>query len=290
MLPEILDTFPSFLEYWENVKCLGLQEQIEAWHSQYMALWPDLLQKQIEDYSEQIVDWREIAAERVFPFIPERLSLMDSSRSILLRSLILSFSKTSSALGFKFPVIFVIYVGIGCGAGWATRLRGKPAVLFGLENIVECGWTGKEAIQGLIAHEIGHLVHWHWRDQAGLENGSGPWWQLYEEGFAQRCECLVQGTWHQALSDECDDWLEWCRENRASLAAEFLARADRKADVRDFFGSWFDIGGRAQTGYFLGYEIICELEGEMRLEEVARLENIEGVCRTILKKMANLDA
>jgi len=290
MAAEILDTFPSFQDIWQKAKHLELPEQVEAWHSQYMGFWPDLLQQQLEDYSAQDVDWREIAVEKVFPFIPERLSLMDSSHSILLSSLIPSFSKASGTLGFTFPVIFVIYVGIGCGAGWATRFRGKPAVLFGLENIVECGWTRMEAIRGLIAHEIGHLVHWDWREQVGLVDGSGPWWQLYEEGFAQRCEVLVQGTWHQTLADECDDWLEWCRENRASLAAQFLARADREADVRDFFGSWFVIGGRAQTGYFLGYEIIRELEGDMGLKEIARLENIEEACKPILKRMAYLEA
>lgn len=43
-------------------------------------------------------------------------------------------------LGFNSDLTCVIYVGIGCGAGWATSYRQQPAILFGLENIAEEGW------------------------------------------------------------------------------------------------------------------------------------------------------
>jgi hypothetical protein len=54
--------------------------------------------------------------------------------------------------------------------------------------------------------------------------GSGPWWDLYEEGFAQRCEELISDTvvFHQATGIKGSDWLNWCQSHKGLLAAEFL--------------------------------------------------------------------
>ena len=64
---EIVDTYSSFLAYWARVQGRPVEEQIEAWASEYMAPWPELLAKQIDDYASQGVDWRQIAREKVFP-------------------------------------------------------------------------------------------------------------------------------------------------------------------------------------------------------------------------------
>ena len=58
--------------------------------------------------------------------------------------------------GIDFPITFVIHVGIGCGAGWATRFRGRPAVLFGLENATEVGWRDATTLTALVS------VVWNW--------------------------------------------------------------------------------------------------------------------------------
>jgi hypothetical protein len=60
-------------------------------------------------------------------------------------------------------VVLVIYVGLENGAGWVTTLQGKPAVLLGLESIAECGWTDPQTLAGLVAHELGHVIHQQWR-------------------------------------------------------------------------------------------------------------------------------
>jgi len=105
----------------------------------------------------------------------------------------------------ELPIV-VIYVGIGLGAGWATTYRGSPAILFGLENIAEEGWTDTPTLRGLIAHELSHLLHGYWRQEAGRRFRSGPLRQLYVEGFADRCERLLnsEGTAH--VSQGSDDW------------------------------------------------------------------------------------
>ncbi|MBC7264030.1 MAG: hypothetical protein H5T64_06680 [Chloroflexi bacterium] len=283
---EFVDTFPAFLTYWTGAQAKSLDDQIEGWATEYMSLWPELLAQQIEDYSSQNIDWRQIARERVFPYLAERLPAMQRAHQNLLRSCEHIYSKAQQVLHFDSEAVFVLYVGIGCGAGWATTFRGSPAILFGLENIAECGWSEPEAITGLVAHEIGHLVHRHWRAQQGKRIGSGPWWQLYEEGFAQYCECLILGSdaWHQ-MSRGNGDWLDWCQGHRDWLAAEFVRTVDAGEPISPFFGSWFEICGRSETGYFLGYEVIQELRGRFSLKEIALLEDVEVHLRPVLERM-----
>ncbi len=283
----VIDTFPAFLTYWDKVQGKPLDDQIEGWATEYMSLWPELLAKQIEDYSSQNLDWRQIAREKVFPHLTERLPAMQQAHQNLLELCEPLYSRAQQVLAFDSKALFVIYVGIGCGAGWATPFHGSPAILFGLENIAESDWSAPEAITGLVAHEIGHLVHHYWRAQHGKPIGSGAWWQLYEEGFAQHCESLIldSDTWHQASGDNADEWLAWCQNHKGWLAAEFVRTADSGKPVSPFFGSWLEICGKSETGYFLGYEAINELKKRFDLKEIALLEDSEVYLRPILEQM-----
>lgn len=284
----LLDTFPAFLEWWERAQGQSLEEQMEGWAAEYMAQWPELLAKQWQDYTSQGLDWREVAREQVFLFLGERLPAMQGAHRNLLEVCKPVYRRAQEVLGFDGGVTFVLYVGIGCGAGWVTSLNGEPAILFGLENIAECGWSGREAVWGLLAHEMGHVVHHHWRTKSGKPAGSGPWWQLYEEGFAQYCETLLLGAekWHQATG--CEGWLEWCRAHKGWLAAEFLRTVDAGQPIRAFFGSWFEIEGVRETGYFLGYEAVRELAEGLDLQTIALVEDVEGCLRPILERWRNL--
>jgi hypothetical protein len=284
---EFVDTFPAFLTYWAEAGRKPLDDQIEDWAAGYMAQWPELLAKQIEDYATEGLDWRQIARERVFPYLAERLAAMQEAHGNLLDLCVPIYSRVQQALAFEVSAVFVIYVGIGCGAGWVTPFGGSPAILFGLENIAECGWSAPETLAGLIAHETGHLVHHHWRARQGKPIGSGPWWQLYEEGFAQRCEALILGSdsWHQASQHSGADWLDWCQRNKGWLTAEFLRTVESGEPVSPFFGSWFEICGRSQTGYFLGHEVIVELEKRLSLKEIALLDDVEAYASPALNRM-----
>ena len=72
----IIDTFPDFEAYWERAQGLPLDEQIAAWASEYMAAWPNLLAAQVSCYTQDGLDWRQVAHEWVFPHLAERLSPM----------------------------------------------------------------------------------------------------------------------------------------------------------------------------------------------------------------------
>lgn len=291
--PSIIDTYPAFLSFWEQAHLEPLERQIECWASEYLSPWPELLAKQQADYASQHLDWRQIARERVFPFLSERLPAMTEARENLLKICPPLYHKAQQVLAFEAETTFVIYVGIGCGAGWVTTFQGTPAILFGLENIAECGWSDADSITGLVAHELGHVVHYAWRAQHGLSEGVGAWWQLYSEGFAQRCEQVILGDdnyWHESSNTEDDNWFEWCQNHRGWLASEFLRLVQEGQPVHQFFGSWYDIEGYSQCGYFLGHEVIKELEASASLREIACLDDIEQRFRIILERFAELGA
>jgi hypothetical protein len=256
-----------------------------------MAKWPELLEKQINDYASQQVDWRQIASERIFPFINARLVAMREAKKNITATFITIYNQAFEKLGFEQDLVCVIYVGIGCGAGWVTTYENKPAILFGLENIAECHWSDIHSITGLIAHEIGHVIQATWRAQGGKPDEDGAWWQLFTEGFAQRCEHLIleEETWHEAGNSD-DNWVSWCYDKKAYLAFEFLRYVAEGKDIRPFFGSWYDIDGHSQCGYFLGHEAIKDLQSKgMSIREIGTLDHPERHLREILQHYAKAE-
>jgi hypothetical protein len=271
---EILDTFPEFLAYWQDCRELPIDAQIEGWLAEYMAPWPQLSKMQIDEYESEGDDWREIAKEHVFSTLDQRLQDMEIAHDNLLKICPSLVEKARAIIELDADLILVVYVGIGLGAGWATTYDGRPAILFGLENIAECGWINEETLSGLLSHEYGHLTHFQQRKEAGRQKGSGPWWQLYTEGYAMRIEDVIMGesSWHMRERGGAEDWLDWCNSHARWLAAEFIRRVECGESVRPFFGSWYDLRGYTQTGYFLGHELIRSLEAKLSLNEIALID------------------
>lgn len=285
---QIIDTFPDFLTYWHQAQHQPMPAQIEAWAEQYMHKWPELRQKQIDCYVEEGDNWRDVAREYIFPHLTDYFPAMHTAHDHLLGVIEPVNGRCQQLFDFTSALVCVIYVGIGCGAGWATSYDGNPAILFGLENIAAEKWQDQEALSGLMAHELGHLTHFHWRDQAGLTHKENPWWQLYTEGFAQWCEHVVMGkdSWHMKTAVG-EQWETWCQANLSWLAAEFLRRVDNEEDIRPFFGSWFELQGYKQTGYFLGHELIKRMREQSSLREIALLTDSASRLRPLLTQLAD---
>ncbi len=308
---DLLDTWPAWQLVWARVADAPIEAQIEAWATEYMAPYPALLDKQVTDYASAGVDWRAVARERVFPHMAARTPRMAAAHQAILRCHGDLAGRFRERLGADFAFRFVVYVGLECGAGWATILRfapldcardrqdkpyeGTPACLLGLEAIANLGWESEDHIRGLIAHELGHLAHMVWRERAGVsaleESEAEPLFRLYSEGLASRAEQVILGgqdTWH--LAGEGDEWLAWCRAREGWLAGEYLRRADAGADVRDFFGSWFAIEGHSQAGYYLGRQVVHSLEREtptLRALAVWPAEQVHRRVREVLHEMAD---
>lgn len=288
---QIIDTFPSFLLAVETQQPGTIDDWLRLWSEDYMTLWPELFEMQVADYAEQGEDWRKVAREMVFPGMRDKVPVMKRAYRELGSIIKVVAAQTRQRLAFVGDVCYVLYVGIGNGAGWVTTYGGRPAVLFGLEAIVDSGFDSPARLEGLVAHELGHVVHFFWREQGGREVGSGPWWQLYEEGFAQYCEGRILGheSWHMRTARQDEGWLTWCQDNRAWLAGEFQRLVDDGESTRPFFGSWYDIRGHKQTGYYLGHEVINHLTDAMSLSDIALLERgpaLERRMRRVLDHFA----
>lgn len=269
----VVDTFPAFEKFWKQIRTEPVSQQLDRWEHEYMAPWPELLSKQIESYAADGVDWRRVARRRVFPHLGPRLARMRGLHRDLTRSLPSTWASARKVLGLRLPVRFVIYVGIGCGAGWATIYEGEPACLFGLENAAENHLGGDGWSRCVVAHELGHLAHQEWRKER-WETDSDPWWSLYEEGFATHCERQVEPRWFRLRTGR-RDWLPWCEKRRAWLARRFLRDVSAHRSVRPYFGSWYSIQGRIETGYYLGSEVIREWTKESTLHQVATLSRAD---------------
>jgi hypothetical protein len=289
---EIKDTYPDFLSYWKEAQELPVEGKLEKWRSEYMKKYPSLLSKQLEDYENEDIDWQQVAKERVFPYLEERLPEMTQARSNL-RDIIHSIYKhTCDFFDFNLEVTAVIYVGIGCGAGWATEFKGKSALLFGLENIAECGWSDSRSLEGLVAHELGHLFHERIRESMNLAFDDGPLWRLYKEGIAKwsEFELLNRESWYEARGLNEPDWLDWCKENRAWLAEKFLGAVKKGKSTDQFFGSWYEVEGWKQTGYFLGYEAVTHLISSRNLAKLDpfKISNPPKQMRQVLEKLMRI--
>jgi hypothetical protein len=88
------------------------------------------------------------------------------------------------------------------------------------------------------------------------------------------------------MAAQCEGWAEWCEREKGWLAREFLSMVEQGGDTRAFFGSWFEIRGHKQTGYFLGHEAVRRLEERKTLGEIALLEEVEVVFADIVQAIA----
>ena len=166
----------------------------------------------------------------------------------------------------------ILYLGLCNGAGWATVLDGRDAVLLGIEKTIELNWQDEEKMQALVFREIGHIWHklsGHLELQAASV-GEKSLEQLYQEGVAMRCEqilCQNNNLYHQ----DKGGWLDWCRENLPDLKREYGRRMQNGESTQDFFGDWCDYQGHSDVGYYPGCEFIKYLERELSLVRIANL-------------------
>ncbi len=284
---QIIDTYPDFRSCWKDTDELPVKYKLEKWLNEYMEGYPALLEKQVEDYESKGFDWRKESKEKVFPDLEERLPRMEEARENLLELIPEIHDRARKFFELDPEISIVIYVGIGCGAGWSTEFKGKSALLFGLENIAECDWTDHRSLEGLTAHELSHLFHERIREASDLPIREGPFWRLYKEGVAKWSEfkILDRESWYEARGLNDSSWLNWCREHKAWLGEEFLRTVEEEESTDKFFGSWYDLRGWKQTGYFLGYQTLSHLQTSKNLSkfELLKIQNTAEEMKRTLK-------
>lgn len=192
--------------------------------------------------------------------------------------------KIQTCFGNSLDADIVLYLGLCNAAGWVTTMQGRTTILLGIEKILELNWQDKDAMIGLIYHELGHVYHkQHGSMMHSADNSPQQFvWQLFQEGVAMHFEQLLVGDssyYHQNK----DRWLDWCEAHAAQITADF--RDDLPAMTRRnqrWFGDWVSYCGKGDVGYYLGARFVQWLRRKYSFDELIRL-SVECVYRAFLK-------
>jgi len=178
--------------------------------------------------------------------------------------------KIINVCGVELQADIIFYLGLCNGAGWATEMNGKPAVLLGVEKIIELDWCDYKSMVSLIYHELGHI--WHNSVSDVHKQAKLPIVQLYREGVAMYFEQLIMGDFGHYHQNK-NGWLDWCQENKSTLKAEYLRRLDANESTQEFFGDWCNYQGYSDVGYYIGCEFIKWLSEKYALNDLAKLDS-----------------
>jgi len=248
---------------------------IDAWRKYASGISPTLSEKCEQD-SAQYDMVREIVPV-LNSAAAHEAKMAEASRSFdaVTRELTENAGKLFAEGSESLDLDIILYLGLCSGAGWATTLDGRNAILLGIEKIVELNWQSAADMRGLIFHEVGHI--WHYTHGGLAEyppcasTAEISILQLADEGIAMACEqilCSDPNFYHQ----DKDDWLYWCRSNLDEIRREYLRRMQNNESTQDFFGYWCSFLGHSDTGYFLGCEFVRDLMKHHTLPEIATMK------------------
>lgn len=207
---KIVNTYNDIISFFS-----GETFSLDLWKIYASLISSELVTKCTDDAKEY--DFQKSVYPVITDALGNREKLVTIDRSF--KAVTDNLCKSVSALFNGDPnVDIVLYLGLCNGAGWATTLDGRDAVLLGIEKIAELNWCDIPSMQTLIYHEMGHI--WH-KTYGNLyfpvdSNGEKSLLQLYQEGVAMVCEqtlCGDENFYHQNING----WLDWCCENENSL-------------------------------------------------------------------------
>ena len=155
----------------------------------------------------------------------------------------------------------VLYLGLCNAAGWVTSIHGRDVILLGIEKILELGCYSRQAMYGLIYHELGHLYHKQYGklEQESEQSEKNFVWQLFTEGIAMYFEQVLVGDDSYYHQDE-NGWKSWCDRNFVQILDDFhhdlptMSRYNQR-----YFGDWCDYHGHGDVGYYLGTRFVRTL-------------------------------
>ena len=221
---EILDTWDRLFECFDR-KLFSL----EKWRNYAESISPELKEKVLKDSAEYDFQRDILPVFQTLISKKEQAVIAHDSFVNVVSGLD---ERLKKKLGFQPDLKIIFYLGMCNGAGWATELEGRPAILLGVEKIVELSWCDIKSMEALLYHEIGHIWHFETRGeipcQVSLKDRA--LWQIYSEGMAMYAEQLLCGEENFYHQDK-DGWLEWCSDNRKRLYAEYLRRLERDESV-----------------------------------------------------------
>lgn len=273
---KIVDTYDDIFSVYENdLFC------IESWKSYAEKISPGFENKIMDDINNR-VNFEKDCLPVLHYFVANKLKAKAAHDSFVNVTNEIE-KKIYNKFGVELDVTIIFYLGLCNGAGWATSFNGKPAVLLGIEKIVELDWCDEKSMINLIYHELGHIWHFMYESKGRilLSKKEKAMQQLYREGVAMTFEqilCEDDDYFHQNK----ENWLQWCSENENQIKKEFLKRLKKGESVQDFFGDWRLYKNHSDVGYFLGNKFVRFLMQKYDFEEIAGLK-----MKSVLKEFYN---
>lgn len=284
-----IDTFKDFKACFEDNLNISVGEKIDLWDKLYIHKYPELEEKCKSDYESDGYSWREIASSMVFNRTKDDFNKMLEAYTNIKNSIQEINNAVKQVFNIEPNLYIVLYCGLCNSAGWVDTYNHKRAILYGIDKIAELNWHTIEKVKPLIAHELCHVIHFEIRGEDKLtdidmNNYSNGIWRIYEEGFAQYYQQKLIGDVADSRGIE---WLKSCIVNKSTLKALYLEALHNKSEgTKHFFGDWFKVMNISDTGYFLGTELIKELNEILSMEQIAKLNfnDIENAVIQFLKK------
>jgi hypothetical protein len=264
----IIDTYPSLLSIIDITRFQNFD--IERWTEYASSILPLLAEKIVNDSKNYDLENEIIPV--ISKALADRKKLNEAHESFVAITTGLT-ERIAEITSVDIQVDIILYLGLCNGAGWATTLGSRPAILLGIEKIVELDWCTKPSMAGLLYHEIGHV----WHDAVGAKHcdsankGDRAVWQLFREGIAMYFEQLILNNFTYYHQNKCN-WLQWCQINKSALINEYRRRIVCEESVQSFFGDWCEYEGYSDAGYFLGCEFVKHLLKQYSLEVLARFD------------------
>lgn len=273
-LIEIIDTFKDFKSCFKDKLDISIEEKIKLWESCYINKYPELEDKCKSDYESSGYSWRDIATKMVFCRTKADFNKMLEAYANIKNAIQDINTAVNEVFGIDPSLYIILYSGLCNSAGWVDTYNGRRAILYGIDKIAELNWHSIEKIRPLIAHELCHVIHFEIRGEdrlTGVEANkyNNGIWRIYEEGFAQYFQQKLIGNSDDSRGAE---WLENCTLEKDKLKTLYLEALHNKNEgTKHFFGDWFKVLGISDTGYFLGSELIKELNEVYSVEQIAAM-------------------
>lgn len=271
---EVIDTFKDFKACFEDNLNISVEEKIDLWGNCYINKYPELETKCKRDYEDNGYSWRDIACNMVFNRTKDDFDKMLAAYANIKNSLQDINKKVIQVFNIEPSLYIVLYCGLCNSAGWVDTYGGKRAILYGIDKIAELNWHTIEKIRPLIAHELCHVVHFEIRGEDELtgidaNNYNNGIWRIYEEGFAQYYQQKLTGD---KVDSRGIEWYKDCTLNKHKLKTlYFEALQNKQEGTKSFFGDWYKVINISDAGYFLGAELIKELNEIYNIGQIAKL-------------------
>jgi len=258
----IIDTYHEIIALFNEMNGTF---NIDLWERYASGISSELLKKCKDDSRDHTFD------TQVAPVVEQAMAnraKLDLAHSSFLRATENICKRIEDVIGTDLQADIVFYVGLCNGAGWATKFNGKPAVLLGVEKIIELDWCDDESMTALVYHELGHLWHFSLHDVSKQYSHSIV--KLFCEGVAMYFEQLILGDFNHFHQNK-NGYLGWYQANMAEIKSEFFRRVSANESTQDFFGDWCNYQGYSDVGYYLGCEFVKWLVQRYSFVEIAKL-------------------